>query len=65
MYDRRGKGGLWQEKQSLNSQLGLLADAIYESPAVHSMLVIQPDKNRKHLGWFIYAPKPIGVRRKP
>lgn len=56
--------GIWQEKQILNSRFGLLVDTPYVSPAVYSMLVVQPDSSRHEIGWFTYAPKPLaGVRR--
>lgn len=65
MYDTSWTSGLWPEKRSLNSRFGLLADAPYVSTTVHSMLVVQPDRNRHELGWFTYAPKrATGVKRK-
>lgn len=57
--------GLWQEKRSLNSRFGLFADALHANPAVQSMLVVQPDRNRQELGRFTYVPNPMtGVKRK-
>jgi hypothetical protein len=55
----------WHEKRSLDSRFGLPADAPLVSPAVHSMLVVQPDSSRRELGWFTYAPKSTsGLRRR-
>jgi hypothetical protein len=28
------------------------------------MIVVQPDRQREHLGWFTYARKPVAVRVK-
>lgn len=64
MNDSWRTNGQWHEKGSLNSRFGLLADAPFVSPAVHSMLGVLPDGSRQELGWFTYAPKQ-GVKRKP
>ena len=57
MNYRPSSKGLWHEQRDLNTPLGLLADDPGESPTVQSVLVVQPDRSRSNLGWFIYAPQ--------
>lgn len=58
MNYRPWNNSLWHEQRDLNTPLGLLADDTVESPTVQSMLVVQPDRSRRNLGWFVYAPMP-------
>lgn len=49
----------------LELAIWLFADALHANPAVQSVLVVQPDRNRQELGWFTYVPNPMtGVKRK-